>query len=128
MSQVKIFKTKGFKRWASICQISDLDLIDSATQITNGLVDASLGGYLFKKRISLEGRGKRAGGRTIVATQFKGTIFFLFGFRKNESENINFDDLKLLKLYAKELLRFSALDLDVMIKNNEIFEVTYDEY
>jgi hypothetical protein len=34
-----------------------------------GLIDADLGGGLFKKRIALPGRGKSGGARTLIATK-----------------------------------------------------------
>jgi hypothetical protein len=46
-------------------------------EMNQGLYDARLGGSVFKKRIPLDGRGKRGGARTILA--FKKMIgLFIF--------------------------------------------------
>ena len=50
-----------------------------------GLVDADLGGSLFKKRIPVPGRGKRGSARVIVATKRTDRWFFLYGFERRNS-------------------------------------------
>ena len=44
-------------------------LLKAAKEIDQGLVDASLGGNLVKKRVARKGEGKRGGFRTIVVFQ-----------------------------------------------------------
>ena len=45
-----------------------------------GLIDADLGGNLYKQRAAVPGHGKSGGTRTIIATRFAGVLFFLYGF------------------------------------------------
>ena len=47
-------------------------------------IDADLGGNLYKQRVLLPGRGKSGAARTLIATQFAGVLFFLFGFEKSD--------------------------------------------
>ena len=70
-----------------------------------GLVDANLGGGIMKKRVALRGRGKRGSARTLVATNNLNQLFFLFGFEKNERDNISPKELAALKAVAADLLR-----------------------
>lgn len=69
-----------------------------------GLVDADLGGHVYKKQIALNGHGKRGGARSILAYRVAEKAFFIFGYAKNEKENISTEEKKIVKAFAKELL------------------------
>ena len=103
--------------------LTDSDLNVAVSEMADGLIDADLGGHLFKKRVALPGRGKRGGARTIVAAKLPDRWFFLFGFEKNERTNIDKDELRMLREIAAELLGFSDRKLSEAIANNEIIEV-----
>ncbi len=62
-----------------------------------GLIDADLGGRVFKKRIPVPGRGKRGGARTIVGSNLRDRWFFLFGFQKKDRETIDPRELAALQ-------------------------------
>lgn len=94
--------------------------------MTQGLVDADLGGHIVKKRIALPGQGKRGGARTIVATKMANRWFFLYGFGKNERANIDKDELKMLQELAKDLLGFDDKQLAIALMAGEIVEVCND--
>ncbi len=70
-----------------------------------GLIDANLGGGLVKKRVALPGRGKSGSTRTLVATNQVDRWFFIFGFEKNDRDNISAKEIKALKALAADLLR-----------------------
>lgn len=97
---MKIFKTKHFSKWSKKTGLSDANLIKSVTEIESGLVDAILGGNLIKKRIPISNRNKRGGGRVIVAYIHGNKMFFLFGFEKNDTDNISKNELAALKIVA----------------------------
>ncbi len=84
-------------------------------EMESGLIDAKLGGNVYKKRIALRGRSRRGGARTIVAFKIEECAFFIYGFAKNERANIKQDELKALKAYAKELLSYSDKDLEKVL-------------
>jgi hypothetical protein len=98
------------------------DIRVSATELERGLGDA-LGGCVYKKRIALPGRGKRGGARTLVAYQIGRSVFFMFGFPKNERANIENTELKALQLLARQLLNFSTQDLAKALEAGELIEV-----
>ena len=81
-------------------------------EIQAGLVDADLGGCLFKKRVALPGRGRRGGARTVIVSNLRDRYFFVLGFAKNEQENIAEDELDALRRFAAELLARSGAELD----------------
>ena len=88
-----------------------------------GLIDANLGGGVYKKRIAAGGRGKSGGARAIVAFKAKNHIFFLFGFLKNEQENIDTKELKALKQFASALFELQDQQLVRLLNNGNLYEV-----
>jgi hypothetical protein len=58
--------------------LTDQALCQAVSEMSQGLIDADLGGNVVKKRVPLPGRGKRGGARTIVATNRGDRWFFLF--------------------------------------------------
>ena len=91
--------------------------------MNQGLVDAHLGGHVVKKRVALPGRGKRGGGRTLLAFKQGDKAFFVYGFAKNERANISAKELRALKLLAKELLNYPAGSLTTAINAGELIEI-----
>ena len=120
---MRIFKTKWFHRWAAKEGLTEAVLRATAIELEQGLGDA-LGGYVYKKRIALPGRGKRGGARTLVAYQSGHAVFFMYGFPKNERANIENDELKALRLLAKELLGYSEQGLARAVEAGELIEVS----
>ena len=123
----RIFRTRTFSRWMRKSGVSDSDLTRAVEEMMQGLVDADLGGHLLKKRVAVPGRGKRGGARTILATRMEGFWFFLFGFDKNERDNIDKHELRLLQEVARDLLSFDAGQLGHAIAAGELTEVNNDE-
>lgn len=118
-----IYKTKHFSKWARKAELPDQSLLNAVKEIKEGLVDADLGGGLFKKRIALPGRGKRGSTRTILATNRSEKWFFLFGFEKNERGNISGNDLEGLKLIAVDLLKLTKTQLSESVRDGALVEV-----
>ena len=105
----------------------DQDLLAAIIEMDLGLIDADLGGNVYKKRIRLPGVGKRSGARMIVATQLMKRWFLIYGFAKNEKSNVSGDELLYLQEVAKRLLHLSDNDIDIAIRSNEMKEVRNDE-
>lgn len=95
-------------------------------EMSQGLIDADLGGNVVKKRIGLSGQGKRGGVRVIVATKMADRWFFLYGFGKNERANIDKNELKVLQEVAKELLELNNQQLAIALSAGEMIEVCND--
>lgn len=120
---MNIFKSKWFSKWAEKEGLTDNALQEAILEMKDGLNDGELGGNVYKKRAAIQGQGKRGGLRTIVAFKVGDKSFFIFGFAKNQRENISAKELKALKLMAKELLGYSNLQLNKAIKSGELIEV-----
>ena len=92
----QMFKTLTFARWSRKAQVSDKALPKVIAEMAAGLIDAGLGGSVYKKRVPLPGSGKSGGARILVATRHVNRWFLLYGFGKNEQANI--DDRELAAL------------------------------
>lgn len=88
-----------------------------------GLIDADLGGHVMKKRLAVDGRGKRGGVRTLLAYKSGDKAFFVYGFAKNMRANVSTDELKALKQLAKELMSYSDKILNKAIQHGALVEV-----
>lgn len=101
----------------------DKNLKDAVAEIQNGLVDANLGQGVLKKRLSLAGRGKSGGVRTIVAFKVDHRTIFIYGFAKNDKDNISKDDEAQLKRLAKVYLGLTEVQIKNAIKIGDLIEV-----
>ncbi len=107
--------------------LSDAALCEAVSEMEQGLIDADLGGYVVKKRVALQGRGKRGGARTIVATKRGDRWFFLYGFGKNERANIDRDELRFFQEVAKELLGLDEVQITAALSAGEIVEIGHGD-
>ena len=124
---MRIFKTRLFAKWARKEKLSDLLLRQAVQEMEAGLVDGDLGGHVYKKRIALKGRGKRGGVRSIIAYKASEKAFFIFGYAKNEKDNITIEEKKIAKALAGELLAYSIEQLNKLVRKGVFFEVNDDE-
>jgi hypothetical protein len=120
---MEAYKTRTFQRWATKAGVSDAALLDAVTQMERGLIDADLGGNLFKQRVALPGRGKSGSTRTIIATRFAGVLFFLYGFEKSERDNISAKEFEAFKTAGSVLLELSADGLKRAVAHGELKEI-----
>lgn len=123
MPKKRIFKTKNFNKWMRKTDLKNQDLLFAVAEMEAGLIDADLGGNVFKKRIALPGMGKRAGARTLVAGKIFKRWFFIFGFVKNEKDSINDDELVHLQGAANRLLYLTDQDIEEAILVGELQEL-----
>lgn len=121
----RTFKTRVFARWARKEGVTDQALLEAVAEMESGLIDARLGGGLFKKRVGRPGAGKSGGTRTIVAGNLRDRWIFLYGFAKNERENIDDDEERSLKRIAGVLLGLDQAALGRMLNAGELLEVRH---
>ncbi|RXZ36134.1 type II toxin-antitoxin system RelE/ParE family toxin [Oxalobacteraceae bacterium CAVE-383] len=124
---MQIFKTKWFARWAAKEELAEQSLRNAVVEIEAGLIDAYLGSHVVKKRIGLSGRGKSGGVRTLLAFQMEDKAFFLYGFSKNQRDNISNKELRGLRLLAANLLAYDRRALNKAVKAQELIEVDYED-
>ncbi len=122
----RVFLTRRFTRWMSKTDLSVKALCKAVEEMEQGLIDANLGGRIIKKRVALPGRGKKGSTRTLVATNNANRWFFLFGFEKNERDNISAKELSALKSLAADLLQMGATQLDAAVAVRTLQEICYE--
>lgn len=122
----RVFKTRYFDRWQKKTPLGDSALCQAIDEMVSGLIDANLSGNIVKKRIALPGKGKRGGLRTLLATKNGGCWYFLFGFSKNQQDNINQVELEALRTLADSLLKLTPLQISAAVTNGTLMEICHD--
>jgi hypothetical protein len=113
---MRVFKSKWFAKYAEKEHISDAKLCEAIRSAERGTVDADYGGGVIKQRIA----------RSIILFRRGERSFFVFGFAKNEMENIDKTDEKDFKKLAAILLSVTDEELVVLVENGEYAEVEYN--
>ena len=121
---MRIFAIKQFHKWAQSNELTDDLLRNAVDEVEKGIVDANLGGNLYKKRIATKGRGKSGSVRTLLVYAVSRRTFFMFGFEKADQANISQKEEKVLKILGKEYLKFGEAKLTTLLKEKAIFEIT----
>jgi hypothetical protein len=115
--------TKQFAKWAAKHNIPENELINAMSEVQSGVIEANLGGHLYKKRIRFVGQGKSGSGRTIICYKKHDKAIFLHGFAKNEKDNLSKKELHALKEFSKILINLSPDHIRIAIKNGDFIEV-----
>jgi hypothetical protein len=127
LSASQILKTHTFERWQKKMALADTALREAVQEMQQGLIDADLGGGLVKKRVPRPGAGKRGGYRTLLATNQDDKWIFIYGFAKNEKDNIAPQELRALKLLAKHLLSLPVAAIHSALQHGELQEIADGE-
>ena len=122
---MSIYKTRTFARWVKREGLTDRDLCDAVVEMQKGLIDARLGGGLIKKRVARSGHGKRGGYRVILASNLGDRWVFMFGFAKNDRDNVDDDELRLMKRLASAFLEMDDWMLKRALTSGEILEIPH---
>lgn len=104
----RVFTTRHFARWMRKTELTDAALCDAVREMSQGLIDANLGGA-----------------RTLVATNKHNRWFFVFGFEKNERANIDVDELEALQELAAELLIRTQEELALALADGALKEICH---
>lgn len=120
---MRIFKLKKFDKFARDEHITDESLAEAITRAESGLIDADLGGGLIKQRVARQGRGRSGGYRMIVGYRVGNRAVFLYGFPKNERDNIADDELKSWQDIGASWLNASDEDIGSNLETGKIVEV-----
>lgn len=101
-------------------------MCDAIVEMKAGLPGANLGGHLYKKRVAAPGRGKRGSARVLIGTNLGDRWFFLFGFEKNERDDINDRELAALQKLAGVLLKLNAAELARELEIANLMEICHE--
>jgi len=118
-----ILKRRNFARWQVGEDLPDTALCKAVKEMESGLIDADLGGFLYKKRVARPGSGKSGGYRTLLSARIGSRYVFLHGFAKNDKANITQDEKKALQFAGKTFLELSAEALLKALQIGVLMEV-----
>jgi hypothetical protein len=124
----RIFRWKHFARWQAAEGLPDAVLCKVVREMERGLIDADLGGCLYKKRVARPGGGKSGGYRTLLAARIGVRYVFLHGFSKSKEENISGDEQGSLQFLGKKFLVLSVIELSKSLQCGELSEVHCEHY
>ena len=119
---MKVYVTKTFRRFQRKAGIRDIALWQAVEAAGKGLVDANLGGELIKQRVARPGQGKRGGHRTIIAYRADVRSVFLYGFGKNERDNIDDDELARWRITGRVMLEGDAEWIEAAVAQGHLTE------
>ena len=120
---MRIFKTKLFARFTRGERITDEHLCEAVERAARGLIDADLSGGLIKQRVARQGRGRSGGFRVLLAFRPKERAVFVFGFAKNERENINDKELAVVREVAASWLAADAKNIEKALAEGLLIKV-----
>ena len=120
---MRIFKSKWFAKFARKERITDAKLCEAIRNAEQGIVDADYGGGVIKQRIARPNEGKSGGYRSIVIFRRGELSFFVYGFAKNEQDNIDESDERDFKELAKIVLALSDAELKTLVDSGKYVEV-----
>ncbi len=123
VNMTRILKRKDFARWQASEKLSDATLCKAVKEMESGLIDADLGGYLYKKRVARPGSGKSGGYRTLVSAKIGSRYVFLHGFPKSDKANITQDEKKALQYAGKAFLELAGEALSKALQSGVLVEV-----
>ncbi|MEO8839276.1 MAG: type II toxin-antitoxin system RelE/ParE family toxin [Herbaspirillum sp.] len=122
-SCIRVFKNAWFERFARKQSISDKALMEAITRAERELIDADLGGGVIKQRVARPGQGKSGDFRTIILYRRAERAFFVYGFSKNNRDNIDDDEEVAFKKAAGYVLELSDTHLAELIDQKQFTEV-----
>lgn len=120
---MRVFKYKLFEKWAKKHGLDDSELQKAVLEIESGLIDANLGGHVYKKRIAKQGQGKSGAYRTILLMRLHDTVIFAHGFSKTETANLTKKQLDGFKIMAEAFLNLTPEQLGVLMANQHLIEI-----
>jgi len=112
-----ILKRRHFARWQAGEDLPDAALCKAVKEMESGLIDADLGGFLYKKRVARPGSGKSGGYRTLLSAKVGSRYVFLHGFAKSNRAK------KALQFAGKAFLELSADALSKALQSGVLMEV-----
>ena len=125
--RVQVLKMKAVAKFARRERISDASLKEAIERAERGTIDADLGGGLIKQRVARQGQGRSGGYRMMVAYRAKGRAVFLYGFAKNERENVDAEELTSLRKIATDLLVADAAKIARALAEGVLQEIDLEE-
>lgn len=83
--------------WAKKNKLNDSSLNTGISNLESNLSTVSLGSNLYKVRVPRNGSGKSSGFRTLIVYKNNDKAIYVYGFAKNEKDNISSSELSMFQ-------------------------------
>lgn len=90
------------------------------------LIDANLGGNVYKKPIGRQGQCKSGAHRTLLLMKRNDKVIFAYGFAKGEKDNITKNELEGFKIMAEAFLNLTNEQINTLINNRNLVELEHE--
>ncbi len=124
---MRIFRNKPFTRFLKKAGLNDEALCKAVDAAERGLIDADLGGDVIKQRVARPGGGKSGGARALILYKKGMRAYFVYGFAKNDRDNIDSNELAALKKLASEMLSYDNKAITKAVESGTLTEVMCDD-
>jgi hypothetical protein len=124
---LRVFSTRSFERFRRRERIDDRSLCEGVARAERGLIDANLGSGLIKQRVARRGQGRSRGFRVLVVYRSRVRAVFLYGFAKNERDNVDADELVRLRPAASEMLSWTDSQISQLLAATEWRQIECDD-
>ena len=114
------FESRWFKKWSKKNGLKKADLLDALERTINGSGVVNLGGNIYKIRVAKNGQGRSGGFRTILIFKKGKRSLFIYGFEKNDQDNIDKGTLADYKKFAVTFLNYTDDDINRLVNNGTI--------
>jgi hypothetical protein len=123
---VELLKTKVMAKFARQERITDASLREAIERAERGLVDADLGGGLIKQRVARRGQGRSGGYRVFIAYRNRTRAVALYGFPKNDRENLDDHELQQLRLIGLNWLNAQQTVIARALRDGTLQEISFE--
>lgn len=120
---VRLFLTKEFGKFTRKQRIGTELLVEAIDRAEKGQIDADLGGGVIKQRVARPNESRSRGFRTIVGYVAGGRAFFLYGFAKNDADNITAAALDEFRERGRQLQNLGDDVISLLIAEGELVEI-----
>lgn len=117
---MKSYESKWFAKWSKKNGLTNDQLLEALSRVDAELGVVDLDGHIYKVRIGKNNQGRSGGYRTILAFKANKRSIFLFGFEKNDQENIDKSQLLLYKEYAKTFMGMTESEIQSLVDSEKI--------
>lgn len=125
---IRILKRKDFMRWQVAERLPDAALCKAVREMEAGLIDADIGGGIFKKRVARPGGGgKSVGYGVVLAARIGDRYVFLHGFAKHAKANISPIERRALQAAGKIFLGLMEQELLTALRAGILWEVQCEQ-
>ncbi len=116
-------KSKWFAKWAKKNNIKDSDLILTIGNLKQNKSTVNLGSNLYKVRIAKPSRGKSGGYRSLIVYRQGNRSVYIYGFDKNEKDNLSDNELKDFRELSRTLSKITIKEIDRVVTNKTYFRL-----